>query len=785
MLALEGGDFLRVAIFGGLLGFTVFFASYSLLVWRKRNSKSGPPQRPARNLCLALVVLGAGAALLTWAFREVERREGIAGGNNLFVVYGRRDNTPLRLIAHDTIKAGDIVAEFVPAARQSQMDVLTFQAAQAEARKEAAGAKPLPVDQTLVQREGLIHARLGEEERILLDLQKTQRELDKQRAALLTDWIRERGMIEAEIASAEAVLASAERQLKIARTAAEQASDYLKRQLVTLPAFNQRQSAYVDAELQVTRQQVSLASLRTRLQAMQERYRSSDTELEAQRTEISQKAETVAQSVRTYRGQMAEMASLLTEDRRRALVAAGREVEVAALETSIVAAETSRSIEEIRVRAPFEGQVVFRHPAPELAAVGAPVLALSDGPGFLARISLPRSEIDELAAYQGSVALTIRDAILSKVITARFLRAEPLPDQEGRAIALFECTLPADVVGNLGAASAPIKVQLLWRPALLRTGGFQLGLSAIALGILGLGLTRKRTSLVALGQPLDASIQVGATAPDPSTSPDVSILAAQFHQELRLGQLEENRIIELEHAIALYGDRALFALARELRFDRSLEGAVGRWAEGKDPLLVERLVSIVEQLFTSPITIDRQHQVPESEEGIAGQSAVGANTPSHGALDPVTGLLNRNVFLSIADSEVQRSNKLENPLALLMIRVLQAPHDADQQSIRSTELLALAELCRGLRDRDIAARWADDRLTILLRNTDWTGAQVVARRLHAAVEQMCLPHPSRPSLSAQIGVAQILPGESSIYPALTRAEHAIGKTGGVADRAVV
>lgn len=785
MLALEGGDFLRVAIFGGVLGLAVFFASYSLLVWRKRNSRHSHPPRLAHKLCSALVILGVGSVTLTWAFREAERREGIAGGNNLFVVYGRRDNTTLRLIATDVVKARDIVAEFVPAARQSQMDVLTFQAAQARARKDAVGAKPLPIDQTLLQREGLIHARLGEEEHILLDLQKTQRDIDKQRADLLTDWIRERGMIEAEIASAGTVLAAAERQFKIAQTAAEQASDYLKRQLITLPAFNQRQSAFVDAELQVNRQQVSLASLKTRLQAMEDRYKRTDAGLERQLTEITQKAHGLAPSIRAYREQLADIASQLTADRTRALVAAGREVEAAGLETDIVAAEANRSMEEMRVRAPYEGHVVFRHPAPELAASGAPVLALSAGPGFLARIALPEAEIDELAADQGSVSLTVRDAILPNVITAQFVRAEPLPDQKGRGIALFDCTLPADVVSRLGTTSEPIKVELLWRPNLLQKAGVQIGLTAAAFGLLGLGLSRNENADAATAKSEDPSPLAEAPPHDSASAADLSILATQFHQELRLGQLEETRIRELEQAMALQGGPALFALARELRFDRSLEAAVGRWAEGKDSSLVERLVAIVEQLFTSPITVEREQQDPDSDEPLASPSVGHPRVVSHGALDPVTGLLNRNVFLSIADSEVQRSAKLENPLALLMIKVLPAPGVPNERGVRTAELLALAELCRGLRDRDIASRWSDDRLTVLLRNTDWTGAQVVARRLHIAVEQIRLPHSSHPGLAAQIGMAQILPGETSIYPALTRAEHATNTIGMAADRAAV
>jgi hypothetical protein len=157
---LDGKEFLRIAIFSGVLGFAVFCLSYSLLMWRKRNSVNSRRPTWTRRVAYLFAILGGAGLLATWGFSELESREGTAGGSDLFVVHARRDNAMMRLRPNDEVKAGEVVAEFIPPANQSQLAIKDFQQAQAQVRKEAIRAKPLSVDQGLVQREAQLRSQI-------------------------------------------------------------------------------------------------------------------------------------------------------------------------------------------------------------------------------------------------------------------------------------------------------------------------------------------------------------------------------------------------------------------------------------------------------------------------------------------------------------------------------------------------------------------------------------------------------------------------------------------------
>jgi hypothetical protein len=64
------------------------------------------------------------------------------------------------------------------------------------------------------------------------------------------------------------------------------------------------------------------------------------------------------------------------------------------------------------------------------------------------------------------------------------VRAEPLPLEEGRVIAYFDCSLPPEIIGQLGSSAAPTKVRLLWHPTLIHQTGFKIGVALLGLGAL-------------------------------------------------------------------------------------------------------------------------------------------------------------------------------------------------------------------------------------------------------------------------------------------------------------
>jgi diguanylate cyclase (GGDEF)-like protein len=76
--------------------------------------------------------------------------------------------------------------------------------------------------------------------------------------------------------------------------------------------------------------------------------------------------------------------------------------------------------------------------------------------------------------------------VLRNVITAKFVRSEPMPLMKDQVYALFDCTLPAEVIASLGNSAEPVKVRLLWKPSLLRSTGAQASAGLALLGIFGL-----------------------------------------------------------------------------------------------------------------------------------------------------------------------------------------------------------------------------------------------------------------------------------------------------------
>ena len=181
-----------------------------------------------------------------------------------------------------------MIAEYVPLANQTQLAVKDIQQAQAQARKEAIRVQSLPVDQGLVQRELQIRTQITQAEGFLLELQKSRGETEKARAAILTEWTREKTRLEGEIASTEKSLSAALSQLEIARTAQQQAADAFKKQIITQPVYDMRRSNFISAEREVNTQQAALSSLRVRSQALEERFRQTDIALGQQLVKIGE-----------------------------------------------------------------------------------------------------------------------------------------------------------------------------------------------------------------------------------------------------------------------------------------------------------------------------------------------------------------------------------------------------------------------------------------------------------------------------------------------------------------
>jgi hypothetical protein len=239
------------------------------------------------------------------------------------------------------------------------------------------------------------------------------------------------------------------------------------------------------AEFEQNKRHLVISSLQSRLHSLEDRYNTSDVRYSEQLHDIEDDITKLGTSIKAGEAQLAEIQELVLADRNRAKVAVEREIEAARIEASIAAAERERFIDTTQMRAPFSGHIVFRHPTPELAAEGAPVLALSPGPGFIAQIRMPRAEVAQLASSRSPVPLALERSVLHNIIFGYFIRAEPLPLEDDRAIAFFKCGLPSEVVAGLGNSAERVRVRLLWKPSPLSNIGFQASAMLAGFGVFG------------------------------------------------------------------------------------------------------------------------------------------------------------------------------------------------------------------------------------------------------------------------------------------------------------
>ncbi|MDT7835054.1 diguanylate cyclase [Aquabacterium sp. OR-4] len=133
--------------------------------------------------------------------------------------------------------------------------------------------------------------------------------------------------------------------------------------------------------------------------------------------------------------------------------------------------------------------------------------------------------------------------------------------------------------------------------------------------------------------------------------------------------------------------------------------------------------------------------------------------------DALTGLANRRQLDAVLQREWRRAQRLQRPLALLMVDLdfFKAYNDRHGHLAGDDCLRQVAQLLRQAvrRPTDLVGRFGGEEFAVLLSETDGRGALVVADLLQRAVADQALPHGGRgagPRVSVSIGVSAWAPG---------------------------
>jgi diguanylate cyclase (GGDEF)-like protein len=107
-------------------------------------------------------------------------------------------------------------------------------------------------------------------------------------------------------------------------------------------------------------------------------------------------------------------------------------------------------------------------------------------------------------------------------------------------------------------------------------------------------------------------------------------------------------------------------------------------------------------------------------------------------VDEVTGVLNRRALFEIGKYEIERSIRLERPIAVTMIDLDNFKQTNDKYShlIGDKVLKEIARLFReNLRNIDILGRYGGDECIIIMPETDRENSEVTVERLRMTLEE--------------------------------------------------
>ncbi len=144
-------------------------------------------------------------------------------------------------------------------------------------------------------------------------------------------------------------------------------------------------------------------------------------------------------------------------------------------------------------------------------------------------------------------------------------------------------------------------------------------------------------------------------------------------------------------------------------------------------------------------------------------------------VDHVTGLASRRYFTMFLQRELSRSQRARKPMALAVFDV---DEYARLESKLGAETVATsiadmgARMKSALREYDLAARYADGRLVVVLPETDRQAAEDVVKRLHSLATSVCAD--GRP-LSVTVGLATFPEHGSSAEELVNSAHRALNR----------
>ncbi len=145
--------------------------------------------------------------------------------------------------------------------------------------------------------------------------------------------------------------------------------------------------------------------------------------------------------------------------------------------------------------------------------------------------------------------------------------------------------------------------------------------------------------------------------------------------------------------------------------------------------------------------------------------------------DVLTGLANRRYFLEMAQRELRRVQRFENPISIALIDLdhFKQINDTYGHAIGDRALIALTRFCQAhVREIDLLARFGGDEFALLMPETNREQARLVIERIRLMVSTQLIALGHTPiSLTLSAGIATWTNQQDDLDILLSRADHAL------------
>lgn len=480
---------LRFMVLSSVIGFFVFCVSYSVLVWKKRRKSttaSSPMTARIRGWSITALVLGCMGIMTTLVVREAVQAEGMLNGDGLHVVRADSTMRVLQLAEEGPIKEGDVLARFSSTDIQEAIEQAELQKEQFAIQKERLALEPLPRNPNLVREHDKALNKRQELDSKLVNLQlgffaarrETRNQLIKQRETLATLDATLRTVV-GEKAQAVAKRSKANEQLEKERQLAKQ-------QNFTTIDLKEREKEVGTLDAEIAKYDALLRSNEEGQKECKASIADLEEDFKLQPENLDKQIEKTKQELAALDAKFPEIEKEYYEDGKTAQMR--RDRDLSEFDNKIKQTEGAIASKKSKLvqYAPMDGQVVYRHSSPSVAANQHAVLVMGPPDNLHLQFRLEDRQVD---ALKNAPAVTIELAETANSVEQRFpgnfLKATPLAREPGMSLVELRCDAPPETVASL-VEGKPIKARFSWRPPMMNLWPFPLSLILIGLGIVGL-----------------------------------------------------------------------------------------------------------------------------------------------------------------------------------------------------------------------------------------------------------------------------------------------------------